>query len=68
MNELMEEDEPIYCSVCNMSANVHCERCDNDLCAVCATEDEDIIFCYECWLEREAELQQDGDTFEEQQA
>jgi hypothetical protein len=65
MNDLAEEeDEPLYCSVCHLPASLYCERCGDDICEICGVKDEGIIFCYECWLERERELQGDED-FEE---
>jgi hypothetical protein len=59
-------DDTIYCSVCHITASVHCERCDEDMCDICCFEDEGIILCYECWEERERELQEED--FEEQEA
>jgi len=58
----IDADEIIYCSVCHMSANLYCERCSDDICAICGVEDEGITFCYECWLGREAELEREEDS------
>lgn len=63
MSDITQEDneESSLCSICYMAAFHYCSQCDDAICEICGVEDEGIIFCYECWLAREAELLKDED-------
>jgi hypothetical protein len=61
----IDEEEPLYCTVCHkiVESYQHCDACGDEICDICGVDDEGIVFCYECWLEREAELMQEEDEW-----
>lgn len=55
------DEEALFCTVCHkiVESYQHCDACGDEICDICGVDDEGIVFCYECFVERQSEFEED---------